>query len=222
MSKVKKNKNINNLTAIKSSTKAINDRLNNHLNNPNVISKQFGNLQDRREHYKKKLIERFRLEHEKDKNFFIKFEIYGSNIEKSIYNTTLRHCRKNDVPLTWGNKYLRDIFSKTYRKVVYNLFICPNHQYLLDKIKNKEIDPKDVASMSHYELDKDTWDDIHQENIDIIIKMMEKEEIKDDGILCCPKCKSFKTTSEQKQTRSADEPMTVFARCGKCSHRWRF
>lgn len=37
----------------------------------------------------------------------------------------------------------------------------------------------------------------------------------------CPKCHGFKAKYYEKQTRSADEPMTVFARCVLCGHRWR-
>lgn len=37
----------------------------------------------------------------------------------------------------------------------------------------------------------------------------------------CPKCHGFKAKFYEKQTRSADEPMTVFARCMLCGARWR-
>lgn len=38
----------------------------------------------------------------------------------------------------------------------------------------------------------------------------------------CGRCKSTKTTYTQKQTRSADEPMTTFVTCGNCKNRWKF
>lgn len=37
----------------------------------------------------------------------------------------------------------------------------------------------------------------------------------------CPKCHKRKTTFYEMQTRSADEPMTVFITCINCKHRWR-
>lgn len=43
-----------------------------------------------------------------------------------------------------------------------------------------------------------------------------------EGILVCPKCKSKNTEYYQKQTRSADEPMTTFANCQDCGKRWTF
>jgi DNA-directed RNA polymerase subunit M/transcription elongation factor TFIIS len=41
-----------------------------------------------------------------------------------------------------------------------------------------------------------------------------------DGILVC-RCGSKKTSYYEMQTKSADEPMTVFARCHTCSAKWK-
>ena len=41
------------------------------------------------------------------------------------------------------------------------------------------------------------------------------------SLFTCGRCKSIKTTSTQKQTRSADEPMTVFVLCLNCNMRWK-
>nr|CCC95094.1 putative transcription elongation factor [Trypanosoma congolense IL3000] len=37
----------------------------------------------------------------------------------------------------------------------------------------------------------------------------------------CPSCKARNCSWSQKQTRSADEPMTVFCICNVCDHKWR-
>lgn len=42
------------------------------------------------------------------------------------------------------------------------------------------------------------------------------------SLLKCGKCKSNNVTYTQMQTRSADEPMTTFAFCQECGHRWKF
>ncbi|ETV98360.1 transcription elongation factor S-II [Aphanomyces invadans] len=41
------------------------------------------------------------------------------------------------------------------------------------------------------------------------------------GLFTCGRCKSTKTSNTQQQTRSADEPMTVFVICHDCGKRWK-
>ncbi|RLO11440.1 hypothetical protein DYB28_012641 [Aphanomyces astaci] len=41
------------------------------------------------------------------------------------------------------------------------------------------------------------------------------------GLFTCGRCKSTKTSNTQQQTRSADEPMTVFVICHNCGKRWK-
>ncbi|KAG5185244.1 transcription factor S-II-domain-containing protein [Tribonema minus] len=43
-----------------------------------------------------------------------------------------------------------------------------------------------------------------------------------EGMFECGRCKSKKTHYYQKQTRSADEPMTTFVTCLHCGKKWRF
>lgn len=43
-----------------------------------------------------------------------------------------------------------------------------------------------------------------------------------EGMFPCKRCKSTDTDFYQKQTRSADEPMTTFVTCMRCDFAWRF
>ena len=42
------------------------------------------------------------------------------------------------------------------------------------------------------------------------------------SMLTCPKCRRKEVAYSQKQTRSADEPMTTFCQCTYCEHFWKF
>ena len=61
------------------------------------------------------------------------------------------------------------------------------------------------------------WD---KRNRDRINKQLGVDESK--SMYPCPKCKSAKVNNHEKQTRSADEPMTQFFECVNCGNRWRF
>lgn len=41
------------------------------------------------------------------------------------------------------------------------------------------------------------------------------------GMFPCGKCKSDRVSHTQMQTRSADEPMTLFLKCKDCGNRWK-
>ena len=49
----------------------------------------------------------------------------------------------------------------------------------------------------------------------------EKMEFEGPSLLKCRKCGKRKVEHYTKQTRSADEPETIFARCTLCNYRWR-
>ena len=42
-----------------------------------------------------------------------------------------------------------------------------------------------------------------------------------DSMTACRRCKELKVDYFQMQTRSADEPMTVFYNCKACGYRWK-
>ena len=48
-----------------------------------------------------------------------------------------------------------------------------------------------------------------------------EERSADDAVLTCGRCKSSDVVWHELQTRSADEPSTIFCECKKCGNRWK-
>lgn len=63
------------------------------------------------------------------------------------------------------------------------------------------------------------WDQANEDKINQMCGI--KGDLLSASLFTCGRCKSVKTTSTQKQTRSADEPMTVFVLCLNCGNRWK-
>jgi len=63
------------------------------------------------------------------------------------------------------------------------------------------------------------WDKANEDKINDMCGI--KGDLLNASLFTCNRCKSTKTTSTQKQTRSADEPMTVFVLCENCGKRWK-
>lgn len=63
------------------------------------------------------------------------------------------------------------------------------------------------------------WEQANEQKINEMCGI--KGDLLAASLFTCGRCKSTKTTSTQKQTRSADEPMTVFVLCLNCGKRWK-
>lgn len=143
------------------------------------------------------------------------------NLEKGIFNETIKLCKEKNEELKWANAFLFKTYAKLARKVIANLTYTPNAEYVKNNILNKIWKPESLASMTHKELYPELYANL---KLTIMSKYISNktEEQEHDGFFKCGKCKSMKTTYTQAQTRSADEPMTTFVTCLNCNHRWKF
>ena len=64
------------------------------------------------------------------------------------------------------------------------------------------------------------WLETLDKNMTFAKEILEQKETSSKGIFQCPSCKSQDVDTEQKQTRSADEPMTIFCHCTNCNKRF--
>lgn len=113
----------------------------------------------------------------------------------------------------------------------YNIYIDKMQQVILNAKNNPELNLKgpDIVLMSDEEMAKGTIiEDIARESHEQRLKFEQIMQEKYDRIneqsyrttLKCRRCGSSDVTWEQKQTRGADEAMTVFCTCNKCKNRW--
>jgi len=161
--------------------------------------------------------EKFR-EHISDKLFeIIKNRSIVSNLEKGVYNYSLDAATKKKIVKKWENQY----FVQIYLDRVKSIFINLTNETLLNKIVEKKIKAHELAFMTHQEMNEDRWKElIELKQIKEENKYTPKIEASTDNFTCF-KCKSKECTHYQLQTRSADEPMTTFVTCIRCSNRWK-
>ena len=133
----------------------------------------------------------------------------AKDIEVSIYKFSKEYTEMNDLP------YLIDsIYSDKFNEI-FNLLINKKSTFLIKALKEGKIDASKIAFMRP--------DELNPEKYDTIIKKKELEENKKKSQATssthkCPKCKESKSTIVQKQTRSADEPATIYIECKSCGH----
>jgi transcription elongation factor S-II len=139
------------------------------------------------------------------------------NLEKGIYNYTIKNCDEKNIVKKWDNRHFAIIYIDKVRTIFNNI----NNKYIQDLLKEKKIKIHKLAFMTHQELEPDKWKQlIEDKKLRDDNKYEPKLEASTDDFKCW-KCKSKKCTYYQLQTRSADEPMTTFVTCLNCGQRWK-
>ena len=145
------------------------------------------------------------------------------NIEISIYNNTIKKAREYYIIRKWDNKKFLLLYKNKIMSVYSNL---KNDSYiqnknLLDRVKNNEIKSRTIANLENHEIFPEYWKEKIDEKMkrDQLLYEMKPESMTD--VFLCRKCKKRECSYYEVQTRSADEPMTVFVTCLNCKSRWR-
>ena len=141
------------------------------------------------------------------------------NLERGIYNFTLRESDTKNIVKKWDNGYFVQIYADRLRTVCINLA----NEHVMQLINSKQIKVHELAFMSHQEMNPDKWTAlIKAKQLRDKHKYETKVEASTDNFTCPnSKCRSTKCTYYQLQTRSADEPMTTFVTCIDCGKRWK-
>jgi len=138
------------------------------------------------------------------------------NIEKSVYNWSIQEARRRNVVRQWNNSYFVTLYVDRLRSVYMNMTPA-----IVAKIHSGEIKAQDIAFMTHQELNPERWAElIRVKSIRDQNKFEDRMEASTDTFKC-KKCKSTRCSYYALQTRSADEPMTLFVTCLDCGHRFR-
>jgi len=141
------------------------------------------------------------------------------NLERGIYNYTLRESDTKNIVKKWDNGYFVQIYADRLRTVCINM----GSSHVIQLIATKQIKAHELAFMSHQDMNPDKWSAlIKAKQLRDKHKYETKVEASTDNFTCPnSKCRSTKCTYYQLQTRSADEPMTTFVTCIDCGKRWK-
>lgn len=140
------------------------------------------------------------------------------NLEKGVFNTTIKYCKDNGIELNWSSKYFVKKYSTTARRLLANMSYTTNAEQFKNRLLSHDIKSHEAAEYTREELNPDVWGRLKAE---ALAKLTAKKEVTEDGMFKCNKCKSMKTVYYQMQTRSADEPMTTYVTCTNCEARWK-
>ena len=146
----------------------------------------------------------------------LKNEKNSSNLEKGIFNYTLKEADQRKIVKKWDNKYFVQIYLDRLRAIYTNL-----NDNIVEQVTSGAIKPHIVAFMTHQELNPDKWAALIDAKSKRDANKFETNIAAATDTFTCRKCKGNQCTYYQMQTRSADEPMTVYISCCNCGNRWK-
>lgn len=147
----------------------------------------------------------------------IEDDTIATNVEKSIFNFTINESKLKKLVRKWESKEFVALYMDRLRSIYINL----KNPNFLAQIKNKEITPQQLSKMTHQEFNPEHWKELIERKIkrDSSKYVMNIEASTD--MYTCKKCKSKKCHYFEMQTRSADEPTTIFVTCLDCGKQWK-
>ena len=134
------------------------------------------------------------------------------NLAKGVFNYAIKEANSRKIIQKWENPYFAQIYIDRLRSIYVNL----KNPELLTLVKSGELAPQTLAFMTHQEMDHEHWRGRIQRKITRDASKFNTNVQASTDMFTCRKCKSKRSTFYELQTRSADEPATIFITCLDC------
>jgi transcription elongation factor S-II len=146
--------------------------------------------------------------------------------EQSIFRETIREAIRNNTGRTWKDPIVKSIYDIVFNRVYRNLIPLSargsvGNPKLARLVIDGTIPAKNLGKMTPAQLWPEKWQDMEEERILRQIATLEVNMASSTDMFKCKKCKQNKCIYKEMQTRSADEPMTIFVFCLMCGNRWK-
>lgn len=154
------------------------------------------------------------------KEFFevVKVSDLCRELEHALLNYTKSEALTKKQDLRWANVWVRRIYLRKFRSLK-NAMVSGDDNGSLNKLVDRQLSPSEFVNLDFVQLSgkcAQVQEALKKREISTLIADSEASV----GLLVCEQCKGRNTKYVSLQTRSADEPMTVFASCWDCEINW--
>jgi len=146
-----------------------------------------------------------------------------NELERGIYNASLNEAKQRLVPLTWEHETFRWVYSMLTKRVAanFNPDSYIGNKHLIQRWKDGEFTLDQIGSWTPYELKPMHWKDLKDQQLRREQRILEGNLSMATDRFRCSQCQKKMCSYYELQTRSADEPMTIFVRCLNCGKQWK-
>ncbi len=154
-------------------------------------------------------------------NNFSKEEI--RSLEQNIFEATYKHALNQYIPRNWKSSQFCEVYRQIVKSVLSNIHPKSpvNNPRLLKRILDGEFKLSSLPHMTSYEMFPENWFDLKDKLLQREQKILEGNKSRATDQFKCRRCQKRECTYYELQTRSADEPMTIFITCLNCGKEWR-
>jgi len=146
-----------------------------------------------------------------------------ANLERGIYNATLEDAKKHMVPLTWDHTVFTWMYKMISKRTVSNFHPKSyiTNTTLIQRWKEGEFTLESIGHWTPYELNPANWKELKDQQFRRDKRILEGNLAMATDRFRCSQCKKKMCSYYELQTRSADEPMTIFISCLNCGKNWK-
>ena len=152
---------------------------------------------------------------------FSKEDIHS--LENGIFRASLQQAKKQFIACNWKVKPFCEVYQQILRFIICNLHPASpvNNQRLLTRVIDGEFTLDQIPFMTHYEVFPERWFALKDKLLQREQKILEGNKSRATDQFKCRRCFKRECTYYELQTRSSDEPMTIFITCLNCGKEWR-
>lgn len=145
-----------------------------------------------------------------------------SELEAAIYTNCLDDASKHHIIRDWSFPQFRSLYERKLRHICANLeptsYIGNTH--LLARYKKGEFRFEDLMTWNNTEIFPERNKELAEKQFQREQRLLEGNKANTTDQFYCGRCHKRQCTYYELQTRSADEPMTIFIQCVNCGKRW--
>ena len=143
--------------------------------------------------------------------------------ERCIYNGAVHSALERHIGKSWSHPPFVELYSRYAKHLSANFHpkSYVGNTELYERYRAGEITFKEMSQMDTYQLFEGRWAESFEQQ-----QVREKRQLEGNKAMAtdrflCGKCGKRECTYYELQTRSADEPMTIFITCLNCGKHWR-
>jgi transcription elongation factor S-II len=172
-----------------------------------------------RENVYKKLFDLLNTNNKEPYNYSLDdIQKFALNIERGIFNYAVSNSSSKEWDFMFKHYYTAKAV-RIYTNLNPDSYI--KNTELIHRFFRKEFTEFELAYFDSEKLFPSRYYELLEQYGEKKIEIS-KPDPDVQGMFKCGKCKTYKTSYYQMQTRSADEPMTTFVTCHNCGNKWRF